>query len=55
MRVKEVMRQQEEESRITIGDIAGALLQQAVASAVRKPADGEALERDGEEEAPSGS
>ncbi|TMI72421.1 MAG: S1 RNA-binding domain-containing protein, partial [Bacillati bacterium ANGP1] len=36
-RVKEVLRQQEEESRITIGDIAGALLQQAVASASVKP------------------
>jgi len=54
-RVKEVMRQQEEESRITIGDIAGALLQQAVASAVRKPADGETPERGEEEEVPSGS
>lgn len=54
-RVKDVLRQQEEESRVTIGDIAGALLQQAVASAVRKPADGESSERDGEEEVPSGS
>lgn len=53
-RVKEVLRQQEEESRVTIGDIAGALLQQAVASAVRKP-DGESSERNGEEEVPSGS
>ncbi len=54
-RVKELLRQQEEESRITIGDIAGALLQQAVASAVRKPADGEAAKHDEEEEVPSGS
>ncbi len=53
-RVKEVLRQQEEESRVTIGDIAGALLQQAVASAVRKP-DGESSERNGEEDVPSGS
>lgn len=53
-RVKEVLRQQEEESRITIGDIAGALLQQAVASTVRKPSDGEAS-NDEEEEVPSGS
>jgi len=54
-RVKEVLRQQEEESRITIGDIAGALLQQAVASATVKPAAPEAADRDGEEEVPSGS
>src|SRR3989454_2615266 len=54
-RVKEVLRQQEEESRITIGDIAGALLQQAVASAsVKPPAPGTAG-REGEEEVPSGS
>ena len=51
-RVKEVLRQQEEESRITIGDIAGALLQQAVASATRTP---DAADRDGDEEVPSGS
>lgn len=38
-RVKDALQQQEEESRITIGDIAGALLQQAMASAtVRTPA-----------------
>lgn len=54
-RVKEVLRQQEEESRITIGDIAGALLQQAVASTVRKPSDGETSKHDEEEEVPSGS
>ncbi len=54
-RVKEVLRQQEEESRVTIGDIAGALLQQAVASAVRKPADGETPKDGEEEEVPSGS
>ncbi len=54
-RVKEVLRQQEEESRITIGDIAGALLQQAVASTVRKPSDGEASKHGEEEEVPSGS
>src|SRR5713226_512231 len=51
-RVKEVLRQQEEESRITIGDIAGALLQQAVASTTRTP---DAADRDGDEEVPSGS
>jgi len=54
-RVKEVLRQQEEESRITIGDIAGALLQQAVASASVKPPAPETADRDGEEEVPSGS
>lgn len=54
-RVKEVLRQQEEESRITIGDIAGALLQQAVASATVKPAAAETADRDGEEEVPSGT
>src|SRR2546425_6050336 len=54
-RVKEVLRQQEEESRITIGDIAGALLPQAVAAATVKPAAPEAADRDGEEEVPSGS
>jgi 4-hydroxy-3-methylbut-2-enyl diphosphate reductase len=37
-RVKEVLRQQEEDARVTIGDIAGALLQQAVAAASRAPA-----------------
>ncbi len=37
-RVKEVLRQQEEESRVTIGDIAGALLQRAVATSTRNPA-----------------
>ncbi|MDQ7819835.1 MAG: S1 RNA-binding domain-containing protein [Armatimonadota bacterium] len=36
-RVKEVLRQQEAEARVTIGDIAGALLQQAVAAASRAP------------------
>jgi len=54
-RVKEVLRQQEEESRVTIGDIAGALLQQAVASTVRKASDGEVSKHDKEEEVPSGS
>src|SRR5712692_9724744 len=51
-RVKEVLRQQEEESRMTIGDIACGLLQQAVASATRTP---DAADRDGDEEVPSGS
>src|SRR5713226_877760 len=51
-RVKEVLRQQEEESRVTIGDIAGALLQRAVASTTRTP---DAADRDGDEEVPSGS
>src|SRR5947199_111401 len=54
-RVKEVLRQQEEESRITIGDIAGALLQQAVASATVTPAATDTADRNGEEEVPSGS
>ncbi len=36
-RVKEVLRQQEADARVTIGDIAGALLQQAVAAASRAP------------------
>ncbi len=54
-RVKDVLRQQEEESRVTIGDIAGALLQRAVASAAHNPSAPEAVKRDGENEGPSGS
>jgi 4-hydroxy-3-methylbut-2-enyl diphosphate reductase len=54
-RVKEVLRQQEEESRITIGDIAGALLQRAVASATHTPAAPDAGKRDGENDGPPGS
>jgi small subunit ribosomal protein S1 len=48
-RVKDALRQQEEESRITIGDIAGALLQQAVAATItRAPAP------DGPKDSPDG-
>ncbi len=54
-RVKEVLRQQEEESRVTIGDIAGALLQRAVASAAHTPAATDVSKRDGENEGSSGS
>ncbi len=54
-RVKEVLRQQEEESRVTIGDIAGALLQRAVASTAHTPAATDVAKRDGENEGSSGS
>jgi len=54
-RVKEVLRQQEEESRVTIGDIAGALLQRAVASAAHAPPAIDVAKRDGENEGSSGS
>jgi 4-hydroxy-3-methylbut-2-enyl diphosphate reductase len=54
-RVKEVLRQQEEESRVTIGDIAGALLQRAVATSTRNPAVTKTPGRDGEDEGASGS
>ncbi|HEV8352562.1 MAG TPA: hypothetical protein VGR24_00005, partial [bacterium] len=53
-RVKEFMKTQEEEGRVTIGDIAGELLRQVIEpEAAAKPAEAEEEKKEGE--VPSGS